>query len=276
MTTWIFDTTAFLHRALHVVYRDLVAEVPADHTQFLKHASVMVSGLLDRLQVENVVFALDSSVPSIRVKEWPAYKEGRKEYPPVLAAGAPKFYEGLRAAGFCVVGWDGYEADDVVATLVYAQGSSDHRPTMIVSSDKDLLQLVTPSGNVALYDPTKDRIMRSDECVEKMGVEPRFVPDLIALTGDTSDNIPGVPSVGPKTALKLIEAWGTIEDIYRHETLFETVVSKRIAGLLRENRERAFLSKSLALPRIFPDVTWQMFPCRSPGARSLRDVASYW
>ncbi|MBB4658049.1 DNA polymerase I [Parvularcula dongshanensis] len=153
-----------------------------------------------------VVF--DKSSYTFRNDLYPDYKANRSETPSDLLLQVPYIKEATRAFGLPCLEQEGYEADDIMAThsrLAEERGAE----TIIVSSDKDLTQLVTPL--TVMYDPMKDKLIGEAEVRERYGVEPSQMIELQALMGDTSDNVPGVPGIGPKTAAQLLAEFGTLD-----------------------------------------------------------------
>lgn len=254
----LIDTTAFLHRAMHVVYRDTASEMPAEDEGLVRHACLMLSNLCRELGIQRLILAQDSGEPSLRVDEFVEYRQGRKQYPPVLESSIPRFYTHMTAVGVPVVGWARYEADDVIASLV---ADDECENAVVVSSDKDLLQLVTETKDrpgVSVYDPMQKRWFRVADVVEKMGVAPRQIPDYIGLVGDTSDNIPGVRGIGHVGATNILREFDTLENVYdpdRRLALEEYLSSAKKVAKLYGEKEAAFLSRSLARPRIRADVS---------------------
>ncbi|HOA23135.1 MAG TPA: DNA polymerase I [Aggregatilineales bacterium] len=179
-----------------------------------------------------------------------AYKATREKMPDALHVQIERIHDVLDAFNIPILEVDGYEADDVLGTLA-RKAQQAGVETFIVTGDKDLLQLVDDgvfvqlpggrTGEVTVYDREKVR--------ERMGIEPEQIVDYKALVGDTSDNIPGVPGIGQKTAVQLLNTWGTLENIYEH---LDEIKSARTRNALVASREQAFLSQKLA--RIVTDV----------------------
>lgn len=179
-----------------------------------------------------------------------AYKATREKMPDALHVQIERIHDVLDAFNIPILEVDGYEADDVLGTLA-RKAQQAGVETFIVTGDKDLLQLVDDgvfvelpggrTGEVTVYDREKVR--------ERMGIEPEQIVDYKALVGDTSDNIPGVPGIGDKTAVQLLNTWGTLENIYEH---LDEIKSARARNALAASREQAFLSQKLA--RIVTDV----------------------
>ncbi len=185
------------------------------------------------------VCVFDASRITFRQDIFPAYKANRSETPADLIAQGEMIRRGLAAAGMPVLCVPGVEADDVIATLA-AQNCDNPGGTRIITSDKDLMQLV--SDCVFLYDGMKQREVREPQVLEKFSVTPNRVVDVQSLMGDATDNVPGVPGIGPKKAAELINEFGSLDDLYAH---LDDVKNERVRGLLRDNREMAFISRRL-------------------------------
>lgn len=249
---FIFDISAYLHRAMYVTYGDRCADIDPSDTHFTRHACNMLSNTMDTLRVERVVIVCDSTEPSFRCDEFPAYKAERKPHYPVFAAQAPRFYDALRDVSVAVMAEPRYEADDLIASLV--RGGDRY---VVVSSDKDLLALVREDRSVDFYDPMKGVWIGPGDVRSKFGVDPGQLYDYTGLVGDTSDGIPGVPGFGPKTAAKLLREFDSLDEIYsenRRDALFE-YATKRQVDVLLANEKAAFLSRRLASPRLLPNMT---------------------
>ena len=194
---------------------------------------------------EFAAVAFDPPGPTFRHASFPDYKAHRPETPPELALQMPLTRRVSHALGVAVVEVLGVEADDVIGSLAAAAGPEGYR-VLVVSGDKDLLQVV--DQRVRVVDPrTPNRRLDPAAVEAKLGVPPRFVPDYLGLVGDSVDNIPGVPGIGPKTAKQLIAAWGGVEDILAHR---EEISRKRTAALLTEHEDKALLSRDLARLRL--------------------------
>ncbi|GHV76749.1 DNA polymerase I [Spirochaetia bacterium] len=187
-----------------------------------------------------VVF--DSPGPTFRHKQYPAYKATRQKAPEDLHTQVPLIEEVLAALGVPALKAEGFEADDIIATLA-KKCREEGRQCYILSSDKDLLQLVG-EGTYQLR-PAKGglgyELVGVEEVKAEWGVNPDRVLDLLSLTGDTSDNVPGVKGVGDKTAVKLMTRYGSLDEIYKNIAGIEGAVGKKLA----EGKESAYLAKSL-------------------------------
>ncbi|MCS6778283.1 MAG: DNA polymerase I [Geminicoccaceae bacterium] len=205
----------------------------------------MLWKLLQEHPDDHVVVVFDAGKKSFRNDIYEAYKANREEAPPELVPQFPLVREAARAFALPVVELEGFEADDVIASYVEAARAAGEE-VLIVSSDKDLMQLVGPG--VAMWDPLKQKPIDRAAVIERMGVPPEKVRDLLALTGDSSDNVPGVPGIGPKTAAQLLEEFGSLEALLanldrikqpkRRETLAQSAdkarLSYELVGLKRD------------------------------------------
>jgi DNA polymerase-1 len=207
------------------------------------HAVAGVASMLLKLLREHeprrVIVAMDSKGRSFRKDLFEAYKANRPPAPPDLQQQMVRVREMAEAWGMSPIEAPGFEADDVIATLV-TQARDKGLRVVIVSADKDLLQLVGP--DVVMYDTMRNKVFGADETREKLGVEPGQVRDLLALMGDSSDNVPGVPSVGQKTAAKLLADYGSFEGIYEN---IESITRKALKAKLSEHRDAALTSREL-------------------------------
>jgi DNA polymerase-1 len=184
-----------------------------------------------------VVF--DAPGPTFRDELYEGYKETRQKMPEDIAAQIPIIKEIIDISGIKSVELEGVEADDVIGSLSRIAAKMDLE-VVIVSSDKDLCQLV--EKNVQMFDSLKDRIVKAPDVRKKFGVEPENIVDLLALSGDQTDNIPGVPGIGNKTAAALLQEFGSVENLTKN---LDFVKGKR-RELLRENLENIRISKELA------------------------------
>ena len=201
--------------------------------------------ILREEEPEYAAVAFDAPGPTFRHEAYPEYKANRPEMPPELVQQVPFTRDLSRVLGVTVVEIAGVEADDVIGSLARAGSGRGYR-VLIVSGDKDLLQLVDDRVSVVLPADTAKRLDPAG--VEaKLKVPPGRVPDYLGLVGDSVDNIPGVPGIGPKTATALISSFGGIEDILAHTG---EITRKRTATLLEEHAAAARLSRDLAVLRL--------------------------
>ena len=204
----------------------------------------MIIKILTEYRPAAVIVAWDSREKTFRHEEFEEYKAQRKPMPDLLSEQWPYFSELCAAFGFVNLAVPGYEADDILATLA-RQAGAEGRETMIVTGDRDALQLAGPHVRIMANTRgmTEVRVYDPAAVEERFGVPPRLIPDLIGLKGDSSDNIPGVPGIGEKTAAQLLAQFGDLDEVLAHAA--EVTGTKR-RELLQEHREIALLSKKLA------------------------------
>ena len=203
----------------------------------------MLAKLLRERKPEHIAVVFDAKGPTFRNEAFEDYKAHRKPMPDALKPQVAVIKDLVRAYRIPLLEIEGIEADDVIGTLARkfeAQGVQ----VIIVSGDKDLMQLV--SDGVVMVDTMKDRTYDAAGVEERFGVGPDRVAELLGLMGDTSDNIPGVPGVGPKTALQLIRDYGSVEGVLRNAA---KIRNERIRKAVTEHAQQARLSRELALVR---------------------------
>ncbi len=210
--------------------------------------------LLEAERPTHLAVVYDPPGPTFRHIEFPEYKAQREEMPEDIRLAIPTIKSVLKACNIPVLEVSGFEADDVIGTLAGKAASHGYKVFM-VTSDKDYAQLVTDS--VFLYKPSRMgngiEIYNPEKVVEKFGVPPERIADFLGLKGDKVDNIPGIPRVGDKTAVELINQFGTVENIVARA---EEITKKSIKASVIENGEQGILSKHLATIKVDVDVTW--------------------
>jgi DNA polymerase-1 len=206
--------------------------------------AAMALELIKRLKPDYVAVAWDKPKTNIRKRKeiYPEYKAGRKPAPPDFYAQIPLLHELLDAFGWPLYELDDYEADDIMGALAVQARKKDIE-TMLITSDLDMLQLV--NGHVHVYALKKGltniELFKADSFKEKYGITPDQFLDLKSLKGDSSDNVPGVPGIGEKTALELLKTYKTLDEVYQHlPDIKDSVRAKLEAG-----KESAYLSKKL-------------------------------
>ncbi|MDR1338393.1 MAG: DNA polymerase I [Rickettsiales bacterium] len=188
---------------------------------------------------DTFVCVFDASRTNFRNEIYPEYKANRQDTPADLLAQVELVRDGVRSMGMPVLCVPGVEADDVIATLA-RENCHSHDATRIITGDKDIMQLV--SDCVFLYDGMKEMEIREPQVFDKFGVRPDQVIDVQSLMGDSSDNVPGVPGIGPKKAAELINQFGTLDNLYAN---LNDVKNDRVRQLLANNQAQARISKKL-------------------------------
>jgi len=181
----------------------------------------------------------DYSSKTFRNEIYPDYKANRPPPPEDLRPQFPLVRDATRAFNIPCIEMEGYEADDLIATYA-TQVEADGGEAVIISSDKDLMQLVT--DKVTMFDPMKNKKIGRDEVVEKFGLPPENVIDIQALAGDSTDNVPGVPGIGVKTAAQLLGQYGDLD----------TLLAR--AGEIKQNKRRENLIEFAGLARLSKEL----------------------
>ena len=216
--------------------------------------------LTAKIGCDYTLVLFDAKRRNFRNDIFPEYKATRREIPEDLIPQFPIIHDAVSALRLNFLEMDGFEADDLIAT--YAKMAlDDGMEVVVISGDKDLMQLIRPG--VEFYDPMKDKFFTAEDVKEKFGVYPDRVVDVQALSGDSTDNVPGVPGIGPKTAAELVNAFGSLEQVLEHAG--EIKQNKRREVLLA-NLDNARISKRLV--KLRDDVPVEKgprdYPCRCP------------
>jgi DNA polymerase-1 len=240
-TIYVIDISSYVFRAYHAL--PPLSNSKGEPTHAVAGVSSMLLKLLREREPRTVIVAMDSREGSFRKDLFEAYKANRPPAPPDLQQQMLRVREIVDAWGMSPLEAPGFEADDIIATLV-REAREAGLQVVIVSADKDLLQLV--GEDVVMYDTMRDKVFGPEETREKLGVEPSQVRDLLSLMGDSSDNVPGVPSVGQKTAAKLLNEHGSLEGIYEH---LDSITRKALKQKLTDHREDAIAARELVTLR---------------------------
>ena len=200
----------------------------------------MMMRLLASLDFTHIVAIFDSGSKTFRNEIYSEYKMHRPECPEDLKPQFPIIRQVAESLNLATLEKKNYEADDLIATIA-KQVDPDEYEVLIISPDKDLMQLV--SDHIKIYDAGKDKMIDRAAVKEKFGVKPEQVVDILALMGDAADNIPGVKGVGPKTASELISEFGSLENLYQN---LDKIKQKKRKEYLETDHEKAKLSKILA------------------------------
>src|SRR6516165_3493132 len=242
---FLIDGSGFIFRAYFARAKDPKAErfqrqSDGMATEVVMHFSNMLDKYLRDTDADHIAVIFDASGRSFRNEIYDQYKANRREMPDDLAPQLAHVRRAADAFGVCRIEMEGFEADDLIATYARHALEAGAKVT-ILSSDKDMMQLVS-DDRVMMRDPMTDRPIGEAEVREKFGVGPDKVIDVQALCGDSTDNVPGVPGVGVKTAAELINAYGDLETLLAHA--HEIKQPKRREALI-DNVAKARLSKEL-------------------------------
>lgn len=238
----LFDGNALVHRAFHALPPLTVSKTGEIVNAVYGFASTLLK-VIAEFKPTYWAIAFDRPAPTFRHEKFEDYKAQRPATPEELKNQIKRAHQLVEAFHIPVFEIDGFEADDVLGTLS-KQASEQGIETIIVSGDNDMLQLVVPG--VRMLAPRRnfgDTILYDEEAVnQKYGIRPSQITDLKALTGDPSDNIPGIPGIGEKTAVKLLQQFGSLEGIYAH---IEGIAPNRLQTTLSEHESQALQSKEL-------------------------------
>ncbi len=236
-TLYLIDGSAYVYRAYHAV-RGLTNSSGLP-TNAVFGFTRMLMKLIDDRAPDYVAMFFDAKGPTFRHRLYPDYKANRPPMPEDLVVQLPYIKDITRAFRIPVYEQEGLEADDLIGTLS-RKAEARGFDVVMVTGDKDFLQLVT--DHVVLWDPMKDSTRDLNAVVAEFGMPPARLIDMMGLSGDTSDNVPGVPGIGPKTARDLIQTFGSMEALYEN---LDAVTRKKQLENLTAYRDQAFLSKQL-------------------------------
>lgn len=265
----VIDGNSLLYRAFYAL--PPLQNRRGEYTNAVYGFTTMLTRLLESEQPDYIAVAFDPPKPSFRVRIDQSYKAQREKTPPELSEQIERTREILKAMKIPVFEVDDFEADDVIGTLA-DQFAEEGRQVTVVSGDADLLQLISDGVTVML---TKKGITQMESydhklLKEKYGLAPEQVIDFKALKGDSSDNIPGVPGIGDKTARSLLEEYGTLENIYNNIDQLKP----KMASKLQDYREPLYTGRDLVtLRRDVPvDCEWETCRYSEPDYDKLIDI----
>ena len=236
-TLYIIDGHAHIYAAYYARMRPLTSPT-GEPTQATYIFTAAVLGLIQRHKPDMLAVALDSKAPTFRTEIYTEYKANRPPMPPDMPAQIDRIEQILEAMNITTLRIDGFEADDIIGTLA-KKAAKKGIDTYICAKDKDMYQLV--DDHTYIFDIKKGEVLDDDVLFEKYKIHPKDFLDVLALQGDTSDNVPGVPLIGEMNAVKLIQQYGSLDKLYRHA---DEIKGKRGENL-RKYKEQAYLSKEL-------------------------------
>ncbi|MCK0471351.1 DNA polymerase I [Halalkalibacter sp. APA_J-10(15)] len=238
----LIDGNSIAYRAFFAL--PLLNNQKGVYTNAVYGFATMLMKIIEEEQPTHMLVAFDAGKTTFRHKTYKEYKGGRQKTPPELSEQFPLVRELLDAYKISRYEAEQYEADDIIGTLA-KQAAEKKWEVKVYSGDKDLLQLVDDNVTVVLTKKGITNVEAYDlEMIEeKYGIKPKQIIDMKGLMGDSSDNIPGVPGIGEKTALKLLKQYGTVEKVLQS---IDEISGKKMKERLEENREQALMSKELA------------------------------
>ena len=241
----VIDGNSLMHRAYHAVQTPMTAK-DGTPTNAVFGFLTMLCKFIEMASPDAVVCAFDAGKPVHRIEAMAQYKAQRPPMDEELHVQFPVIQELLESMAIPVVKVPGWEGDDILGTMA-ARGEANGDRVYLITGDKDAYQLASEAtsimttrkgmSDVVIYTPEK--------VVERYGIPPCLVPDFLGLKGDSSDNIPGVPGVGEKTAAKLLAEWGSLDDVLEHADEIKGKMGERI----REHAEDARISRAVATIR---------------------------
>lgn len=257
----VIDGSSLLYRAFYAL--PLLTTASGQYTNAVYGFATMLAKLIDDLEPDTIVIAFDKGKKTFRNDLFEEYKGTRKPTPTELVGQIPLIHELVESFGIKLVEEAGYEADDIIGTLA-TKAAVQGNEVIVVTGDRDALQLIGDNIKVMITKKgiSEMQVFDEDSFKEKYGLEPIRLIDLKGLMGDSSDNIPGVPGVGEKTATKLLLEYGTIENVLEN---IPNVSGKKLQEKLQENKELAILSKKLAtiirdMPIEYDSENYKMVP----------------
>ena len=240
----LIDGNSIINRAFYGVPE--LTNKEGLHTNAIYGFLNIMFKVMDEEMPSHMLVAFDEKAPTFRHKMYGEYKGTRKPMPEELREQMPVLKDILQAMNLCIFSREGIEADDILGTMA-CKGEKEGFEVVVVSGDRDLLQLATDTVKIRIPKTRGGKTVVEDyhtaQVIEKYGVTPLQIIDMKGLMGDASDNIPGVPGVGEKTAVKLLTLYGTVENVIAHA---DEITAKRAREAVQNNVSLAKLSKTLA------------------------------
>lgn len=267
----IIDGNSLINRAYYAVQRPMITK-EGIYTQGIYGFLNMLQKIESDYEPEYLTVAFDLKAPTFRHLEYDAYKAGRKSMPPELAMQMPLLKDVLRALNIEILEMEGYEADDIIGTVARISEDAGIAP-YIITGDKDALQLVTENTKVIITKKGITEFEMYDPAMmnERYGLTPKQFIDLKGLMGDSSDNIPGIPGVGEKTGIKLLEQFGTMENLLANT---DKISAAKLRAKVEDNAQLALMSKRLATINVFVpiDIDLNNLKLEDPDYEKLIDL----
>jgi DNA polymerase-1 len=260
---YLIDGTAYVYRAFHAI-RSLTNSRGLP-TNAVFGFTRMLMKLMQERRPEYAVMLFDAEGPTFRHERYPLYKANRPPMPEDLVAQLPIIKKVTRGFRFPVMEMPGYEADDLIGTLA-RQATEGGFEVVMITGDKDFVQLITERATI--WDPMKDEVLDRSRVAEKFGLQPQQMVDVMGLCGDATDNVPGVPGIGMKTALSLIQQFGSLDSLYER---LESISRDKQRQKLAEHKEQALLSRELVTIDTRVPLTFDPDACqlKEPDSDSL-------
>ena len=265
-TLFLIDGNNYVFRAFYAI--PSLTNSKGFPTNAIYGFATMLIRIIKEWKPDYIAVAFDVKGPTFRHEAYELYKATRRAMPETLIPQIPYIKDMIRGFSIPVLEKPGIEADDIIGTLARRYSEQDMK-VFIVSGDKDMMQLV--GENVVIVDTMKDKIFDAAGVKEKFGVPPEQVVEIMGLTGDKTDNIPGAPGIGPKGALRLIEEYGTIENVLLNVDRIKNAKAKEC---IRLHRDQIIMSRELARIRTDEDIPFELADSRSgnPDGETLKTL----
>ncbi|MDX9715004.1 MAG: 5'-3' exonuclease H3TH domain-containing protein [Dissulfurispiraceae bacterium] len=238
MNIYLVDGNSYIYRAFHAI-KGLTNSKGFPTNAIYGFTNMLMKIVRDK-KPDALCIAFDTSAPTERHAIYESYKAQRPKMPDDLSVQIPHIKKIVNAFRFPVFEMPGYEADDIICTIAKKAADLDHT-VYIVSGDKDMMQAV--NERIFIFDPVKDAVINRAGVVERFGVEPERVPEVMAIAGDSIDNIPGVKGLGEKRAKELLDEAGSLDALIEHP---EKITNERYRQMIIENMEDLKMSRTLA------------------------------
>ncbi|MBT4485846.1 MAG: DNA polymerase I, partial [Candidatus Latescibacteria bacterium] len=259
---YLIDGTALVYRGYFAFIKNPLINSRGENTSATFGFTNIVVNLVRDHSPDYLAVVFDTGKPTFRHKMYENYKATRQKMPDDLIDQLPRVKQAVDALGIIQLELEGYEADDIIGTLA-CRGAENGLDVYMVTGDKDFMQLVGDS--ISMYVPMKDKIIRENDVQERYNVPPEKIIDLMGLMGDTSDNVPGIPRVGEKTAIDLLGSFGTLDEVLER---WEEISKPSIRKSVEENRELALLSRKLVTIKTDVPIECEIESLRFPGVNN--------
>lgn len=267
----VIDGNSLINRAYYAMQRPMITKEGL-YTQGVYGFLNMLNKILKDYEPSHIAVAFDLKAPTFRHKEYEQYKAGRKKMPIELAMQLPILKDILNAMNINIFELEGYEADDIIGTIAKKAEIEGIDP-LIITGDKDALQLASDKTKVIITKKgiTEFEIYDDKKMVEVYGLTPTQFIDYKGLRGDSSDNIPGIPGVGEKTALKLLAEFGSVEELVANS---DKISNNKMREKIEENAQLALMSKNLAtiITNVPIDLNFKELERKEPDFNKLIDI----
>ena len=253
-TLFLIDGHALLFQAYYAIPQ--LSTPKGDPVNAVYGFTSMLRKLIKTQNPDYLAITFDTRAPTFRHEYFKDYKANRKPMPDDLRPQFPLLEKVIKAYDIPIYSRDGFEADDIMGTIS-KKLSKESIKTVIISRDKDLEQLL--DDNITILDVKNNTFYDTEAFKAKRGIEPLQMIEMLALVGDSSDNIPGVPGIGPKTATKLINEWDTVDGVLEN---IDKISAKKTKQSLMEYGEQAKLSRYLATINLEVPIDFDLEDCR--------------